>query len=85
MQPRPPVFRTYDPHRGIEPVCDLFELRKGAWTLVCRLTTHALGWELRLYLNRELHRSEVAKTDNGVLDLRDSWRGAWEAKGWSAE
>ena len=49
----------------------------------CTLTTHALGWELRLYLNDELHRSEVAKTDNGVFDVRDAWRAASEAMGWT--
>jgi hypothetical protein len=85
MLPRPPVFRMYDHHKGIEPIGDLFVLRKGAWTLRCKQTTHPLGWELRLYLNDELHRSEVAKTDHGVFDVRDAWVAAWKAKGWTTE
>lgn len=79
------VIRAYEPLRGAEELAEVFALRKGRWTVSCRLATHALGWELRTTLNGELHRSQVCRTDAEVLDTYEGWRAAWQAKGWTAD
>jgi hypothetical protein len=62
----------------------MWTLAKGTRTAECVITTHPLGWELRVTLDGELVRSQVCKTETGTLDTSDGWRRDWRAKGWTA-
>jgi hypothetical protein len=66
-----------------EKLGDLWTMRKGAMTLVCTLATHSLGWELRLFVNGDFIRSQVAKAQTAVLDTSDAWRVEAVEKGWT--
>ena len=50
---------------------------------ICRLLSHQFGWELRLEINGDLHRSEVCRTSDQVLETTEQWKAAMIGKGWS--
>ena len=45
------------------------------------LTTHELGWELRL-MTSDLLRSQVCRTSDEVLQTHEAWKAAMITKGW---
>jgi hypothetical protein len=49
---------------------------------VCKLWTHALGWEVRLEINGDLQRSEVFRSQDDVLNAGETWKAAMVEKGW---
>lgn len=60
-----------------------------AWTLnkaqkvaCCTVWSHALGWELRLVVGRELLRSEVLRSHEELVSVCMGWRDAMIGKGW---
>jgi hypothetical protein len=65
---------------------DLFRVSKtrGDKTLgaVCKLWTHALGWEVRLEINDAPQRSEVFRSQDDVLTAGEAWKAAMVEKGW---
>jgi hypothetical protein len=66
---------------------DLFRVRmaRGEKQLegVCQLWTHALGWEVRLEINRDSQRSEVFRSQDDVLTAGKTWKAAMIEKGWA--
>ena len=78
------VLTPYDPERGIAPLGEVWALRKGAWTLRCGLSTHPLGWELRLEVGANLTRSEVCKTEARVFDVSEAWKLEATGRGWQS-
>ena len=64
---------------------DLFRVSKtrGDKTLgaVCKLWTHALGWEVRLEINDDLQRSEVFRSQDDVLTAGETRKVAMGEKG----
>ena len=65
---------------------DLFRVSKtrGEKTLtaLCKLWTHALGWELRLEISGDLQRSEVFRSQDDVLTAGETWKAAMIDKAW---
>jgi hypothetical protein len=57
-------------------------LRKGDTVAGCILTTHELGWELRL-MTSHLVRSHVCRSSAEVLDTQEAWKAAMLQKGWT--
>lgn len=49
---------------------------------VCRLMSHQLGWEVRLEVAGNLHRSQVCRSQDEVLDTSDQWKVAMTEKAW---
>jgi len=49
----------------------------------CKLWTHALGWEVRLEINRDLRRSEVLRSQDAVVMAGETWKAAMLEKGWA--
>jgi hypothetical protein len=49
---------------------------------VCKLWTHALGWEVRLEINDDLQRSGVFRSQDDVLAAGETWKAAMVEKGW---
>ncbi len=78
-----PTLRLYDAHRKVEILDDLWTLKRQGHTLRVQLRTHPLGWELVALVGGELHRSQVAKTDQDVSDVSEKWKAEAFAKGWS--
>lgn len=59
-------------------------MRKGEHTARCRLTTHPLGWELRLTAGDELLQSQVCRAQEHVFGTGEKWKAAMNKKGWTA-
>jgi hypothetical protein len=68
-------------------VGDMFRLHKDRCgqqlETACRLTTHQLGWELRLEIAGSLQRSQVCRTQDEVLDTSEQWKVAMIEKDWA--
>jgi hypothetical protein len=77
------TLRPYDAYRKVEILDDLWTLKRKGHTLHVQLRTHPLGWELPALVGGELHRSQVAKTEQNVSDVSEKWRADALAKGWS--
>jgi hypothetical protein len=58
-------------------------LRKNAHEAICRMFSHALGWELRLDVDGQMMRTAVCRSQEDVLDASQEWREAWRTKGWT--
>lgn len=66
---------------------ELFSMHKrrgrGQLHATGELWTHQLGWEVRLMIAGELHRSEVCRSQDDVLAAGDQWKAALVEKGWA--
>ena len=79
------TLRRYDSFNKAESLGPIWTLHKGSRTVVCTLSTHPLGWELAALLDGELFQSQVCKTEPTVFDTAETWRAAWDSKGWADE
>ena len=77
-------LRAYDADLGTEPLGELWRLEHAGRALRCVLTTHTLGWELKVWAGEEFSRSQVCKTQDDVFDVSAAWRAEAIAKGWTA-
>lgn len=50
---------------------------------VCGLWSHQLGWELRLFVDGEWHRSKVCRSQEEVFTTTNEWKAALVEKGWA--
>ena len=50
---------------------------------VCKLWTHALGWEVRLEINDDLQGPQVFRSQDDVLTASETWKAAMVEKGWA--
>ena len=82
MSPQVTLAR-YDPALGPVLFGYLWTLNKGDAVLAVSMTTHPLGWELRLLSNGTRLRSQVCKTGGDVLGISETWHTEAAAKGWS--
>jgi hypothetical protein len=78
-----PPLQLYDSWRGMQPLGDMWTMKKGQLELRCALSTHALRRELRLTVRGELSRSQVCKRPIDVFDTSDAWRAEATTKGWT--
>ena len=77
------TLKPYDPVRKVEILEEPWQATKGSHRLVAQLRTHPLGWELRASVGLEIHRSQVAKTEQEVFELSDAWKAEAVKKGWT--
>ena len=77
------TLRPYDPVRRVEILGELWQATKGSHKLIAQLRTHPLGWELRASVGLEIHRSQIAKTEQEVSDVSDAWKTEAVKKGWT--
>ena len=52
---------------------DVWTLRKRNHVVQCMLSTHQLGWELRLEVG-ELFMTQVCKSDREIEDVSRAWK-----------
>ena len=53
----PSGIRSYESYRGSEQIGILFTLARDQLQMRCEVSTHVLGWELRLNVSEELLQS----------------------------
>jgi hypothetical protein len=82
MTDRPPTLARYDYYLGPKRLGDLWTLTRGTLTLRCALSTHRLGWELRLTSGANFSRTQVCKTETDVFATSDTWRADALKQGW---
>ena len=73
----------YDYYQGAKPLGDLWTLKRGALVMRCALSTHSLGWELRLRAGSAFSRVQVCKAEVDVHSMADAWKTEALSKGWS--
>jgi hypothetical protein len=73
----------YDYYKGPQRLGDLWSLRRDTSTLACLLSTHRLGWELRLMSGSRMLRTQVCRTEGEVRQTSDAWRAEALQKGFS--
>lgn len=77
-----PALKRYDFYSGPKSLGDLWTLKRDHLNMRCALSTHSLGWELRLTSNTTLLRSQVCKTETDVYNMSDAWKAEATLKGW---
>ena len=70
---QPSGLRRYDYYAGPQSLGDVWTLRRGQLALRCALTTHRLGWELRLTAGQNFMRSQVCKAEAEVATVSAAW------------
>jgi hypothetical protein len=81
------ILHRPDWHGEPYKVGDLFRLHRQSGgekiEVTCGLQTHVFGWELRLEIAGSLHRSQVCRSQDEVLDTSEQWKAAIIEKGWA--
>jgi hypothetical protein len=78
-----PGLKRYDDYAGIQRIGRMWALSQGPRVLHCTLTTHPLGWELRLTIGDSMSRTQVCKIEPDVFEAAAAWRAEAEQKGWT--
>ena len=73
----------YDYYRGPKPLADRWTATRDTLRMRCSLSTHRLGWELRLTAGSNFRRSQVCKTEREVHETSDAWKAEAISKGWT--
>jgi hypothetical protein len=73
----------YDYYRGPKALADEWTVTRGQLGMRCALSTHRLGWELRLTAGSNFLRSQVCKTQTEVFETSAAWRAEAISKGWT--
>ena len=79
----PATLARYDYYHGPKALADLWTMSRGSVKLRCALSTHQLGWELRLTAGSNFLRSQVCKSEPAVFDSAEAWRKEASDKGWT--
>jgi hypothetical protein len=77
-----PALARYDYYLGPKRLGDLWTLKRDALTLRCALSTHRLGWEVRLTSGASFSRTQVCKTESDVYATSETWRADALKQGW---
>jgi len=77
------TLARYDYYYGPKALPDMWTMSRGALKLRCALSTHQLGWELRLTAGSNFLRSQVCKSESAVLDTAAAWQKEAGEKGWA--
>lgn len=80
---QPRTLDRYDFYRGPKSLADEWTLTRDHLKLRCALSTHRLGWELRLTAGSNFLRSHVCKTQKEVFDTSGAWKAEAIGQGWS--
>ena len=85
MSQGPVVLRRYDYYLGPQSIGEMWRATNGALKMRCVVSTHRLGWELRLTVNGDQRRSDVCRSQPDVFDRADAWQKEAALKGWTPE
>ena len=76
-------LKKYDYYLGAKAIGDLWSISRGALTMRCGVSTHRLGWELRLTSSSSFSRAQICKAETEVFSTADLWLAEAKSKGWS--
>jgi hypothetical protein len=78
------VLQRSDWHGSPVELGDLFILKKNGREATCKLRSHQFGWELLLFVGRQLEvtQSKVCRSQDEVLSTGEQWKSAMIEKGW---
>ena len=76
-------LKKYDYYKGPQLLGTEWTLKRGDVALVCALSTHSLGWELRMKAGANFLRSQVCKTESEVAATSAAWQTEAKGKGWT--
>lgn len=79
----PSTLTKYDFYLGPKSLGDAFTLKRGALPMRCALSTHRLGWELRLTAGSNFLRSHVCRSASEVTSVSEAWEAEAKKQGWS--
>jgi hypothetical protein len=71
----------YNVVEGIQQMGEMFVASRATLRLQSALSTHPLGWELRLETAGQLVRSQVCKHEADVFKTAGTWKAEAESKG----
>ena len=77
------TLTRYDYYHGPKVLADMWTMSRGPVKLRCALSTHSLGWELRLTAASNFLRSQVCKSEAAVSEIAEAWRKEAGEKGWT--
>lgn len=81
------ILQRYDWHGETIKQGDAIRMAKGIGgqerQAVGELWSHQLGWEIRLFIDREWHRSKVCRSQEEVFTTINEWKAALVEKGWT--
>ena len=80
---QPRTLDRYDYYRGPKQLPDEWTVSRQQLKMRCALSTHRLGWELRLTAGANFLRSQVCKTQREVFDTSAAWKAEAIGQGWS--
>jgi hypothetical protein len=78
-------LQRYDYYSGPRSLGTLWTARRGALEMRCALSTHRLGWDLRLTAGANALRSLVARSEAEVHATSEAWRQEAAGKGWTVD
>jgi hypothetical protein len=70
-------------YEGPKRLEDRWMLKRDQLTMRCMLSTHRLGWELKLASGAGFLRSHVCKSEGEVTSVSEAWQAEAKLKGWS--
>ena len=76
-------LKRYDYYKGPQRLGELWTLSRSSLTMRCALSTHRLGWELRLTAGASFSRSQVCRSETEVDATSRAWETEARAKGWT--
>jgi hypothetical protein len=76
-------LKRYDYYLGPKALGEVWSVSRGTLKLKCTLSTHRLGWELRLASTSSFSRSQVCKSEAEVLSTSEAWLTEAKGKGWT--
>ena len=76
-------LHRFDATIGAAKLGEMWTIAKqGRTSLTCIVTTHPLGWELRIMKNGRETRSQVCQTHHETFEQAAEWMVEYEDDGW---
>ena len=76
-------LKKYDYYSGPKALGDLWTKKRDTLTMKCALSTHRLGWELKLTAGASFSRTQVCRSETEVHTTSAAWQAEAASKGWS--
>jgi hypothetical protein len=75
-------LQRYSFYAGPRNLGEMWTLTRAPATIVCVLSTHSLGWELRLMNGSRALRTQVCRSESEVFTTSDAWMAQAKATGY---
>jgi hypothetical protein len=79
----PSLISGRESYTGPERLSPAWTLHKGKRSATCEVWSNEYGFELRAFVDGKPVLTSVCGTQHELIDVREEWRTAFEAKGWT--